>query len=60
MKQSADETASSAIRFGLCACALRGQKILNLVVRRRVPWKDAAHILLVAANLTMTQERKYQ
>ena len=58
LKQSTDETASSAIRFGLCA--LRGQKISSLMVGRKVPWKDVAHILLVAVNLMMTQGKKYQ
>src|SRR6266550_2325845 len=41
LKQSADKTASSAIRFGLCV--LLGQKNSNLVVGRRIAWKDVVH-----------------
>jgi len=53
LKQSVDKIASSAIRFDLCVS--RGQKYSNLVVGRRVAWKD---VLLVTASLTMTQEKK--
>ena len=56
LKQTVDKTASPAIRFVLCA--FRGQKVSNLVVGRRVAWKDAGAILLVTVKLTMTQEKK--
>ena len=44
LKQSVDKIASPAIRFVLCA--FRGQKVSNLVVGRRVAWKDAGAYII--------------